>query len=217
MSTTKLLFVRHGQSTANSNDLFAGFSNFDLTELGYLQAQKTAEFIRENYRPTEVIASDLDRAFHTGEAVPKLMGIPITKNKNLREIFAGKWEGAKFSTLSIDFPEEYNCWIKNIGSFCCPEGESMAHLYERIVTEIKKISKENPNKTLVIATHATPIRVFMTYCKKYELGKMHEVEWASNASVTEVDFDSDTEEFSLIGENICSHLADIATHLPKSI
>ncbi len=212
---TKLLLIRHGQSTANLNDLFAGFSNFDLTELGYLQARKTAEFVRQNYSPSEVLSSDLDRAYHTGEQVSKLLGIPITKNKNLREIYAGKWEGAKFSDLPSDYPDEYKCWTENIGCFTCPEGESIAQLYERIVGEITRIATDNPGKTVVVATHATPIRVFMTYCKKLSLSMMHEVKWASNASVTEVDFNDGI--FTVIKEDICEHLKEFATHLPDSI
>ena len=46
---TKFLIIRHGQSEANLLDLFAGNFDAPLTELGILQAQRTAEYIKENY------------------------------------------------------------------------------------------------------------------------------------------------------------------------
>ena len=40
---TRLIFVRHGESQANQLRLFAGSSNFALTEKGVAQAQATAQ------------------------------------------------------------------------------------------------------------------------------------------------------------------------------
>ena len=42
---TRLLFVRHGQSKANLDGVFAGQIDPALTELGCRKAECTAEFI----------------------------------------------------------------------------------------------------------------------------------------------------------------------------
>ena len=39
---TRLIFIRHGQSIANVESRFAGHSNFDLSEVGYRQAELAA-------------------------------------------------------------------------------------------------------------------------------------------------------------------------------
>ena len=59
--------VRHGESEANRNEIFAGHFNADLEDKGLLQAQKTAEYIKENYKVDKVYSSDLKRAFKTGK------------------------------------------------------------------------------------------------------------------------------------------------------
>ena len=70
---TRLLFVRHGQSKANLDGVFAGQIDPALTELGCRQAECTAEFIAENYKVDAVYSSDLQRAYQTGLAV----GTPV--------------------------------------------------------------------------------------------------------------------------------------------
>ena len=65
---TRLLFVRHGQSEANLEGVFAGQIDPALTELGYRQAECTAEFIAKTYSVDAVYSSDLQRAYHTGLA-----------------------------------------------------------------------------------------------------------------------------------------------------
>ena len=44
---TRLIFVRHGESQANQLRLFAGSSNFALTEKGVAQAQATAQELKK--------------------------------------------------------------------------------------------------------------------------------------------------------------------------
>ena len=40
---TTMIFVRHGQSLGNLNGEFLGHTDLDLSERGYMQAEKTAE------------------------------------------------------------------------------------------------------------------------------------------------------------------------------
>ena len=86
---TTILMVRHGQSTANLNGLFAGQFDAELTELGHLQARRTAEFVVKTYQVDAVYASPLRRAYCTGEHIAALAGLPITAEPGLKEIFAG--------------------------------------------------------------------------------------------------------------------------------
>ena len=47
---TKFLIIRHGQSEANLLDVFAGNFDAPLTERGLCQAQRTAEYIKDNFK-----------------------------------------------------------------------------------------------------------------------------------------------------------------------
>ena len=89
---TRLILVRHGQSQANEKRNFAGQTDSPLTDLGKEQALLTAEYISENYKVDVVYASDLQRAYYTGQKIAEKCGVPIIKCQGLREIFVGEWE-----------------------------------------------------------------------------------------------------------------------------
>ena len=101
---TRILLVRHGESAANGKGFFAGHLDIDLSELGYRQAESTANYIAEKYNVDAVYSSDLMRASHTAEVIAKKIGISIQTNENLREIFAGDWQGLTFDELQKIMP-----------------------------------------------------------------------------------------------------------------
>lgn len=212
---TTLLLIRHGQSEANLSRVFAGNYDAPLTELGLRQAEKTAEFITENYKVDCVYASDLIRAFETGKTVANTLNLPITPNGGLREIRAGKWEALPFDDIVIKFPEEYKKWREDIGNSSCPDGESVKALGERVMATLTAIAEENDGKTVVIATHATPIRVSQTLIEYGNLAPMQDVPWVSNASVTELIYDNGKWSVGKVGQD--SHLSDFRTNLPSNV
>jgi len=135
---TKLLLVRHGYSEANKEDLFAGFFDTPLDERGIPQAQITAQYIKNNYDVKHVYASDLKRAYRTGETIAVCFGVGITE-KNLREIFGGEWEGKKFVTLKDLYPEDFPERMTDSAKAHCTGGETVAELAERTMRAIKEI------------------------------------------------------------------------------
>jgi len=185
---TRVFLVRHGESKANERSVFGGHTDLDLTERGHLQAQKAADYLKDI--PIDVIyASDLLRAYHTAEYTAKQKGMQIIKNINLREIYGGEWEDVAYSTLEQKYKKEYGIWLHNIGCACCTEGESVEQLQERIVAEVEKIIRKNEGKSILIFTHATPIRVLVAaWCNKTK-EEIKDVPWASNASVTMAEYE----------------------------
>lgn len=212
---TKLLLVRHGESEANKNGIFAGHFDVELTERGIKQAQKTAGYIKENYKVDCVYASDLKRAYKTGSCIADALGVEIIKDPMLREINAGDWDGMKFVDLVRNFPNEYKIWMGDIGKASCPNGEDMKMLGERIMSALGKIAEENPAKTIVIATHATPIRIAQTLITDGNLDNMRDITWVSNASVTELLYDDGKWQCGRIGAD--EHLSDLKSTLPTNV
>lgn len=212
---TTLLFIRHGQSEANLQERFAGHHDSPLTELGHAQAQCTAAFIAENYAPDAIYASDLCRARQTAEHTAALLGLPVTDEPGLREIFAGQWEGKRYTTLQSDYHDEYYRWWHDIGNACCTGGESVAQLTDRVWEAVERIAKENDGKTVVIATHATPIRTMLWKMSGRPLGEMQDIHWVSNASVTELQYRDGMLCPVKISQD--AHLADLKTVLSDNV
>ena len=212
---TTLLIIRHGQSQANLDGIFVGHVNSPLSDLGMQQAELTANYVVSNYHVDAVYASDLDRAFYTGKRIADLLGLPITADPQLREIYAGDWERVKFDDLAAHYGEPYQLWLRDIGRAQCQNGESTAQLQKRFVSAVRHIAQENDGKTVVIGTHATPIRTFMTYCAGCDITNMKNIPWVSNASVTIVEFENDT--FRIVTPGYDKHLGDLRTALPKNV
>ena len=214
---TRFLFVRHGESDGNRFKLFTGQGNLPLTELGHRQAAAAVEYIAEQYGDSidAVYASDLSRAFDTGKAAADRLGLPITPDKGLREIFSGQWEGVTFAELPKRFPEDFALWMTDIGRSGCTGGESVAELSERVHAAVVRIAEANPGKTILIATHATPIRTLQCRFAGVGLEEMQQSPWVANASLTEAVYEDGKWTAVKIGETC--YLTGIETNLPKDV
>ncbi len=212
---TRILLVRHGESQSNIDGTFTGQANAPLSALGRAQAERTARFILENYTVDAACSSDLSRAYDTALAAAAPLGLTVTQYPALREIGAGLWENLLFSDLPVLYPEEYALWQQDVGNSRCPGGESVAEVADRVWACIMDICRAHPDQTVLIASHATPIRTVQWKVTGQDLSYMKQVSWVSNASVSEYVYENGTLTPVKISQN--SHLADMITELPKSI
>ncbi len=212
---TRIMVIRHGQSTANLDEIYVGHTDSELTALGRKQAECTAKYIFENFEVDKVYSSDLRRAYDTGKAVGNKFGLEVIQDKRLREIFGGDWEGEKFSDLAKNYPEEFGIWLNDLGSARCPGGETVLDLQKRVTEALLQIAQENEGKKVVIATHATPVRVIQACSDGKTLADMKNTPWVSNASVSFIKY----EEGKFITERAGydEHLGEIKTELPVNV
>lgn len=205
--------IRHGQSVANKEKRFAGHSDFDLTELGRRQAELAGEYIYKNFKVDAIYASDLKRAYNTAVPASKLFSLPIIKNEGLREIYAGVWEGLEFDVINERYPDDIAVWRDDFAHSRCTGGESIAELYDRSCREILSIAAENDGKSVVIATHATPIRVFEAMARGYGYEYTTNIPFVANASINV--FGVEDNKPYVIKSNITEHVQDILTTIHK--
>ena len=211
---TKLLIIRHGQSVSNIQGVFTGHLDLELTDLGHQQAALTGEFILENYKVDAVYASDLCRAADTGRAVAEPLGLPLLTDRRLREIYAGSWEGRSFNDLSQTAPS-YMVFRNDIGTCQTDGGESVAQLSQRVLEAFYEIADRNEGKTVVITTHATPIRALMTHAQGKTLAEMKNIPWVTNASVTEVIYENGKFYLGKVCQD--AHLGSIVSRFPSNV
>ena len=183
---TKIILIRHGESLGNVKKIFLGHTDWDLTETGYEQAKRMAEYI-DNYDIDVIYASDLKRAYNTANEVAKRRNMDIIKTEKFREIFAGEWEGKSYAELDEKYPETRKCWVEDVGNAVCDGGESVRELQERVVNEFYRIAEENKGKTILIGTHATPIRMIKCHVLGKKTEDAKDISWSPNASATIID------------------------------
>jgi broad specificity phosphatase PhoE len=189
---TVLLLIRHGQSVGNLNYEFLGHMNKDLSELGYAQAARTAEFL-SGEQIDMVYSSDLMRAHNTALPHAKIRGLDVVDSSGLREIYAGEWEGLRIEYIKEKYGNYYtDVWRAQFGTCRIPGGESVPELAERIHTELLRISKENKGKRILVGLHAAAIRAFFGKIRgvaPHELASAFD--FPTNASVSVVYFDGE--------------------------
>lgn len=196
---TTLIFVRHGQSEANTKQYFAGHYDAPLTEIGHKQAKLMADYVG-THPISAIYASDLSRASDTASPIAHKFSIPIYKDSRFREINVGAWQKKNFEQLLQD--ELYLEWRKGAVSIVPEGGESIEDLYARVNEATEEIVSKHTGETIVIVTHATPIRVLKTRWLGLKLAELSSIESPPNASVTIVKYKSQgTQEITEYGEN----------------
>ena len=211
---TTLLLVRHGESQGNAKREFLGHTDKDLSPLGYQQAQRCAEFLAYE-KIDAVYSSDLKRAYNTALPHANMRNMTVKTSKNLREIYAGNWEGMRVEDiLAINSHEFIDGWRAEFGTFRIPGGESVPELAERIYNEIKTIAEENKGRTVLVAFHAAAIRSFFGKILNIPPENLaNELWFPINASVSVVYYDG---EKLIPGEySHADHLGDMGTSIKK--
>mgnify|MGYP004683504903 FL=1 len=208
-----LLLLRHGESGANQQGIFTGQLDYDLTALGYAQARCAARFILANYQVDALYASSLQRAVHTAQPLSSALKLPITLTPAFREINAGSWQGRRFTELAARDAAAYDVWRHDIGRCVCPQGESVAQVAACVLSAFQSLAEKHAAETIVIATHATPIRALICVLSGHALSDMQRVPWTRNASLTEIHYTDGT--FTLGRISVDDYLAGMETALPQ--
>lgn len=198
----KLILVRHGQTEWNLLGKYQGQSDIALSEKGRMQAELLAKNFPVDHVDI-VYASDLKRAFETGEKIAQRFGCPIIPEKGLREFYFGEWEGHTYKEIVANWPEEASNFFGAPEKLQTPGGETFSILQERAMKTITRIREINEGKTVVAAAHGAIIKTILASLMHIPLHYL----WAIRQDNTAVDilrFDDDYVSVELI--NSTEHL-----------
>ncbi len=210
---TTLLFVRHGQSEANTRHIFAGHLNAPLSSLGQKQAEALALYL-DAFPISAIYTSDLVRAFDTAKQTALRKGLPLQKDARLREINAGLWEGETFDALSPR--ADFAVWLSDIGHAAPEGGETTEALLSRVLGATRALATLHPGETILISTHATPIRLLETVWRGLPITAAKDIPWCGNASVTGVIYKEDG-SYEILFRDVNDFLGTHASVLPSNV
>jgi broad specificity phosphatase PhoE len=151
VTTTRLLLVRHGESTWNVAGRWQGQSDPPLSDLGERQAAAAAATFTD--LPDVVWTSDLVRARRTAELLAAPHPLPSPRSDaRLRERDVGAWSGLTRDEIEVGWPG----WLADRRS---PEGfEGDDRLVERALAALHDIVAAAPGATVVVVSHGGVIR-----------------------------------------------------------
>lgn len=154
----RVVVWRHGQTEWNVEGRFQGQTDVPLDAVGRDQARRAARLLAA-LRPHSIIASDLSRAADTAQALSTLTGLPVTLHEELRETYAGTWQGLTDSEIEAKFPDELAAWRADHG-VRRGGGELETEVADRVVPMILQALDSVPERgTLVVASHGGSSRV----------------------------------------------------------
>lgn len=127
----RILFARHGESTAN---LTRTFSNRDpwhpLTELGRRQAHELAERLVDEVIG-RIVSSPAVRAQETAAIVAESLGAKVEVVEALREFDVGVWEGTDSAEGWAEWRRVVDAWRAGDSDARTEEGESLREITAR--------------------------------------------------------------------------------------
>jgi len=141
-----------------------------LDELGCDQMAVTTEVIRRTV-PLAVQSSPQRRALQSAGIIAARCQLAVEIVPGFDEIDMGLWTGAKFADLASD--KAWQRWNEKRGSTRPPGGESMAALQRRVIRHVERLRGQDA--TIVIVSHAEPIRAALMYYLRMPLDRFHSV------------------------------------------
>jgi 2,3-bisphosphoglycerate-dependent phosphoglycerate mutase len=165
--TGTLILVRHGQSEWNLKNLFTGWRNPGLTELGIKEARATGKALKaKGIVPDLYYTSALRRAQHTLDLMLEEMGIDnvtIVRHTALNERDYGDLAGLNKDDARAKWGEEQvHVWRRSF-DVPPPGGESLKDTAARTLPyyEAEILPQLKQGKTVLVAAHGNSLRALV--------------------------------------------------------
>jgi len=156
---TRLILVRHGESTGNSEGILCGWHDSSLTEKGIAQAERVA-LVLKDAGINAIISSDLQRAKQTSLIISKQLGLDVCFDERFRERACGIFDGKK-----IDDLKNHESWenFVNDSNFTLEGGESIVDFSKRISESCEMIAREHEVENILLISHGGVLWAMVPY------------------------------------------------------
>ena len=159
----KVYLIRHGlPDFPGGKGMCIGTTDIPLSEKGLIQAAQMAKLLPA---VTAVFSSPLTRAVQTAQAI----GMPMTVLDDLREMYAGEWDGLTFEEIRQRYPELYAARATDL-TIPLPGAENHEEGLHRFTAAMETAANLAPGDFAVVA-HGGIIAQFLqaAACEFYKL------------------------------------------------
>jgi probable phosphoglycerate mutase len=153
MEATRIIAVRHGETSWNVDARIQGQLDIQLNDTGRWQARRVGHAL-SGEELAAIYSSDLGRAHETARAIGDAAGIPVIAHPGLRERRFGLFEGKTFDEIHQTWPEDALNWKKRIPEWAPPEGgESLLQLRERVTRTVSDMAARHTGQQIAVVAH----------------------------------------------------------------
>lgn len=204
MQATRIIAIRHGETTWNVDSRIQGHLDIPLNDTGRQQAHRLALALAGE-PITAIYASDLWRAYDTALYVSRAVGVDVTAEEGLRERSFGEFQGKTFAEVEAALPEQAQRWRQRDPSFAPPGGESLLQLRERVVGTAERLAAKHPGELIALVGHGGVMDVLYRAATRLDLQAPRTWE-LGNAAINRLLWSP--EGFTLVGWADTQHLDD---------
>lgn len=190
MKNRNLILVRHGQSEWNAKNLFTGWKDPKLTDLGIQEAIKAGDLLEtRNLKFDLMFTSDLFRAQETGRLILEQMNhadIQVIKDQSLNERNYGDLAGLNKDEAREKWGEEQvHIWRRSF-DVPPPGGESLKNTAERVLPyfELEIMPKVKEGLNILVAAHGNSLRALVMELEKISSEEIVKLEIATGDPLT---------------------------------
>ena len=185
----RLLFIRHGQSTWNAEELLPGqLPGIPLDEKGREQAALLADALAP-LPISAIISSPLERALQTAVVLAQAKGLDVQLEPDLIDTDVGRWAGQSYKELGKIDPE-WKTYVKD--PTVAPEGvETFPQVQRRAVAAVERWRKQdNIGAYPAFVAHADIVKLLIAHYTGLDAGRAGTLV-IENASVSIVEWDGE--------------------------
>lgn len=162
-----LVLVRHGQSEWNAKNLFTGWKDVDLTELGIEEARRAGEMLKAaGHRFDIAFTSDLIRAQRTLDLMLEELGqsgLETIRDQKLNERDYGDLVGLNKAEMAEKFgAEQVHIWRRSY-DVAPPGGESLKDTAARTLPYFKAriLPRVLAGENVIVSAHGNSLRAIV--------------------------------------------------------
>ena len=149
---TRIIAIRHGETTWNVDTRIQGRLDIPLNATGRMQAARMARALQDE-PITAVYASDLVRAWETAHYLGRARSLPVVPEVGLRERGFGDFEGLTFAEIEARLPDQSQRWRRRDPEFAPAGGESLVALNQRVVEAAERLAARHPGELIALVGH----------------------------------------------------------------
>jgi probable phosphoglycerate mutase len=154
---TLVLFVRHGLTATTGSRLPGQAAGLHLSPAGREMAEVAGQRIASLGTVAAVYASPLERARETAAPIARAVGRRVRTEADLADSDTGSWTNQPLSRLRKK--PEWSRVVSHPSGFRFPDGESFLETQARVVGAVDRLRSRHVGETIVLVSHAEPIRL----------------------------------------------------------
>ncbi|PSN05938.1 histidine phosphatase family protein [filamentous cyanobacterium CCT1] len=212
--STRVIIVRHGQSTYNQQRLIQGHcDDSSLTELGDQQAQRVGRSLtgipfdavwcsplKRARRTTELIVTELRQS----AAVPAVQTSP-----DLKEVSLPLWEGMAFTEAEARYPQEYKAWRTDPANFAMALESGpfypIRDLYDQARRFWQNLLPQGVSQTVLVVAHSAINRALISTAAGLGPERFNNL-YQANCAISVLNFAAPDAPAQIESMNLTSHM-----------